>query len=114
MFSHVCWHRRPGEIQHSFTSAGETMSSRQSGQPEGKWSRNRGSRGKGCRGKKDKRLEQRGRGGLKADNQKVQARKLKGHRGQALFSGNPRPQHPLPMQVLPNASLWKPGLQSQR
>lgn len=23
MFSHVCWHRRPGEVQHSFTSAGE-------------------------------------------------------------------------------------------
>lgn len=22
MFSHVCWHRRPGEVQHSFTSAG--------------------------------------------------------------------------------------------
>lgn len=42
-----------------------------------------------------------------ADIQKVQARKLKGHRRQA-------PQHPLPMQVLPNASLWKPGLQSQR
>lgn len=28
MFSHVCWHRRPGETQHSFTSARETVNSR--------------------------------------------------------------------------------------
>lgn len=45
----------------------------------------------------------------------VQTRELEGYRGVgSLFLGDPRFQYLIPMQVLPNASLWKPGLQSQR
>lgn len=95
MFSHVCWHRRPGEAQHSFTSAG-TAAAGVGGHPApgSHWAQ-----------------EGQGKAGLREGRRAPPW--LRGTLGDP--EGAPAPTAPhLPMQERLKASLWKPGLQSQR